>query len=134
MNHRKPTICLDFDGCIHRYRHGWREGTIYDEVVEGFFEWAFEAQESFKLTIYSSRSQDDNGIRQMREWLRIQTAHWRSHHESSVYAKTPLYIDFASHKPAAFLTIDDRALRFDGDWSVFKPEELLQFKSWASDP
>jgi len=29
------TVAIDFDGVLHRYSEGWKDGQIYDEPVEG---------------------------------------------------------------------------------------------------
>lgn len=39
-------------------------------------------------------------------------------------------ITFPTEKPPAMVTIDDRALRFTGEWSDFDPQKLLKLKPW----
>jgi hypothetical protein len=132
-----PIICIDFDGVIHRYSKGWQGGVIYDDAVSGFFEWARDAKKEFKLVIYSSRSKTPDGIEAMRAWLQVQLGQWR---KDSLYgtdgqADIELWTDdfeFASEKPPAFLTIDDRAVCFSGDWRspYLRPDALRRFKPW----
>lgn len=119
----KPILCIDFDGVIHSYDRGWQDGSIYGTVVPGFFEWAAVAQDHFRLVIYSSRSKGDAGRLAMGSWLaeRLRDR-----------AGPPIRFEMAAEKPAAFLTIDDRALTFNGDWSDarWQPESLRAFKPW----
>jgi hypothetical protein len=122
----KPILCLDFDGVIHRYSKGWQDGSIYDDVTEGFFDWAEKAKEYFKLVIYSSRSKTDEGVMQMSLWLQKQRSAWAN--KSGVTTITEF--EFAHEKPPAFLTIDDRALCFSGTWAIFDPQILRGFKPW----
>jgi hypothetical protein len=127
----KPILCIDFDGVIHSYERGWQGGEIYGTVTPGFFEWAGIAAQHFKLVIYSSRSKDPEQIFNMREWLRLQ---WDKAGGTSWTCSNDMLSDFefAHEKPPAFLTIDDRAVTFKGNWSAHSPEELLKFRPWTS--
>jgi len=133
----KPTICLDFDGCLHRYSKGWQDGKIYDDMVPGFFDWAEQARQYFKLMIYSSRSSKPGGIAEMREWLSRQFVLWAGRGAPGTVADASILtdIDFAVEKPPAFLTIDDRCIQFRGQWLTdpdLTPASLLAFKPWTN--
>jgi hypothetical protein len=128
----KPTLCIDFDGVINPYSRGWQDGSIYDaDVVPGFFEWAYVAQDHFRLVIYSSRSKTETGRRAMFSWLQERHGRWLTTSGKDKLGQILDY-EFASEKPAAFLTIDDRALTFNGDWydDAYWPEKLRAFKPW----
>lgn len=135
---KKPILCIDFDGVIHRYSKGWQDGEIYDEVTDGFFDWAIQAKQEFKLVIYSSRSKTEDGIAAMRKWLAEQLGAWR---KSTVYASEGQAdillmtddFEFAHEKPPAFLTIDDRAVCFEGKWNgiAMAPITLRHFRTWT---
>jgi len=114
---KKPILCLDFDGVIHSYERGWQDGEIYGTPTPGFREWAARAYGLFTLVIYSSRSKDPGGIFAIKEWM-------------SIHNVDQTLFEFAHEKPPAFLTIDDRALTFQGRWEEFDPALLLMFKPW----
>jgi hypothetical protein len=119
MTRLKQTLCLDFDGVIHSCEQGWQEGEIYGTLLPGFLDWLEEARQYFNIVIYSSRSATDEGRAAMAQWLTKQ-------------AGKPLTVEFAAVKPAAFLTIDDRALTFNGDWRdpIYAPDVLRGFQPW----
>jgi hypothetical protein len=127
----KPTICIDFDGVVHKYSKGWQNGVIYDDVVPGFFEWAEQAAKQFKLVIYSSRSIDEQGQNAMLVWMVEQRRLWRAA-GGKAETDAPLSFEFADKKPPAWVTIDDRAIRFTGDWSApaLAPDAIAAFKPW----
>jgi hypothetical protein len=129
----KPILCIDFDGVIHSYERGWQDGGIYGTATEGFFAWAIEAVKLFKLVVYSSRSKEPDGARLMSEAI----GKWsidaidagevpRDYDWSELFGD----LTFANEKPPAFLTIDDRAVQFTGDWSILDPVLLRSFKPW----
>lgn len=129
MSDFKPTLCIDFDGVIHSYENGWQNGVIYGTTTPGFWEWAEQAAKLFKLVVYSSRSKDPDMNTAMMLWLYEQRKAWRASGGTHT-VDDALSFEFSSEKPAAFLTIDDRAVRFDGDWSKLPPDELRKFKPW----
>lgn len=121
----KPIICVDFDGTIHLYSNGWQDGVLYDDAVPGFFDWAIGAQKTFKIVIYSSRSKTAEGREAMRTWIAREIV-------LAGYMAEDFDFTYANEKPAAFLTIDDRGLRFMGDWHdlALDPDALIQFRPW----
>ena len=125
---RLPILCLDFDGVIHDYKKGWQNGRIYGEVTPGFFEWAETAAQSFTLVIYSSRSKTAEGRAIMLEWLLEQA-------NKHGFPQLPGMFTFSAEKPPAYLTIDDRCVRFDGNWTApeLYPPQLRLFKPWMAD-
>ncbi|MDN3278802.1 hypothetical protein QWJ07_31385 [Frankia sp. RB7] len=128
MNENKPILCLDFDGVIHSYSSGWQGDTVIpDPVVPGFFEWAEQAAKAFRLVIYSSRSKNPDAITAMQFYLAEQRKVWRDA-GGKTETDAPLSFEFASEKPAAFLTIDDRAITFDGTWPSVSA--LRAFRPW----
>ncbi len=131
----KPTVCLDFDGVIHSYERGWQGGVIYGTAVPGFFRWATEAVKKLTLVVYSSRSKTPEGQAAMREAIGAWSKQAVLDGEvSGDYDWSHLFgaMQLAHEKPAAWLTIDDRAMQFLGNWSAagFQPDRLLDFKPW----
>ncbi len=120
-----PILCLDFDGVIHSYTTPWiNAATIPDPPVEGAIEFLLQALEHFTVVIYSSRSGQRGGIDAMVAWLKQHASDcWDNDDHDGL-----CNIEFASEKPAAFLTIDDRAICFDGTWPSI--ESLKSFKPW----
>ena len=127
----KPTICVDFDGVIHSYERGWQGGVIYGTVVPGFFEWLERVRYRFEVTVYSSRSKSEEGSIAMAAWFHEKRNEWiQAGGQRDPVA--PLTINFAHEKPAAWLTIDDRAICFMGDWDApeLSPDAMRAFKPW----
>ncbi len=125
---RKPILCLDFDGVLHSYTSGWKGADVIpDPPVDGAMDFIWKASEHFTIAIFSSRSNQVGGIRAMKAWL---TEHFRFFwaadrtHCDDVLAE----IEWPTEKPPAQITIDDRALTFEGVWPTI--EALKAFQPW----
>jgi len=126
---RRPTICVDFDGVIHSYTTGWHGvGKVADPPMSGAIDWLKEVLDSpgsegalykskVQVVIYSSRSQSRKGRRAMRMWF--------GEYLGWGYLAV---LKFPKKKPAAFLTIDDRAICFKGTFPTI--DQMLDFKPW----
>ena len=103
----KKAICFDFDGVIHKYSKGWCNGEIYDEPVEGVRDFINNLKKDYYIIISSARINDGylephEVVNQMYNWLK----------------KHDIYFDkITGKKPIAEAYIDDRAIKFDGDWN-----------------
>lgn len=138
---KNPIILVDFDGVIHSYVSGWKGiDIIFDDPVPGaikfiedhlpkiYSEYDYEGRTVLYLEkyegpivqIYSSRSKDQAGIKAMKAWLV----------DCGLDVRYLNYgvLQFPTEKPPAFLTIDDRAICFNGIFPT--TEEIMNFKSW----
>ncbi len=96
----QPTICVDFDGVIHKYSKGWNDGTIYDEPIEGAISSMAKLQrKGFRVVIFTAR----------REYLEIGL--WLKKHDVKKELNFNEMI-ITSTKLPAVAYIDDRAIRF----------------------
>lgn len=127
----KPILCLDFDGVIHSYTSGWKGADmIPDPPVPGAMAFIYDATEHFRVCIFSSRSNQPGGLTAMREWL---ARCLREYCGADILARDKLAeIEWPTEKPAALVTIDDRALTFDGTWPDY--ETLKAFQPWNKRP
>jgi hypothetical protein len=87
------------------------------------------ATEHFRVAVFSSRTNQPGGLLAMQDWFsNYFTQYWRNHaSQSEIDAKIAL-IEWPTDKPSAFLTIDDRAITFDGTWPSY--DKLKKFKPW----
>jgi hypothetical protein len=129
----KKIICVDFDGVIHGYRKGWQNGEIYDKPVPGAIDWLITmvCTTGIEIAIYSSRSKDPKLLAAMENWLRNEfvleigrEGLTTKQHAIEMFEQ----LTFPTQKPAAWLTIDDRAICFSG---VFPSKSQIEsFKPW----
>jgi hypothetical protein len=129
----KPILCLDFDGVLHSYESGWIEAHfVPDPPVPGAIDFLYEAIQHFDVKIYSSRSNHPGGVSAMATWIR----YWSSKHfgedREKANAITNAILNntgaFPTSKPNAMVTIDDRAINFDGNWPSMAA--LREFRPW----
>lgn len=126
----KPTVCIDFDGVVHSYTSGW---TALDVAPDPPVPGAFDAirrflDDGWQVAIFSSRSASPFGLAAMRNWLTL----WATAEdlETGCGMSWTQFVTFPQHKPPATISIDDRGLTFDGDWSQFVPASLRNFVPW----
>lgn len=109
-------VIFDFDGVIHSYASGWQGPTIIpDPPVPGIREAIKQIRKAgYRVIVVSTRCYSPGGIEAIRSWLQ--------HHGIEVD-------DVTGEKPPAVVSVDDRAITFDGH-----PETLLEkirtFRPW----
>lgn len=107
----KGTICIDFDGPIHRYSRGWQGGTLYDEPTPGAIDALIRLNEQgYKIVILTARDRD---------------THLKVHQyviDAFFNAGWTVPFTVTNTKPPAKLYIDDRGVRFG-----LKPEDGLDW-------
>lgn len=112
----RKILCLDFDGVIHSYMSGWKGvDVIPDPPVPGAIEFIKKASKVFDIHIFSSRCSSQSGMVAIYNYM---INNGLDHDMFTV----------SRDKPPAFLTIDDRAITFDGTWPDI--DMIQNFEPW----
>lgn len=97
---KRPTVALDFDGVL-------RASMLDDADTDGWVEGASEAlrrlSDTYRVIVFSCRCLTPGGAEDVWDWLRERGA------DELVHAVT-------ARKPDAVVYVDDKAVRFRGDW------------------
>ena len=93
----KPNICVDFDGVLNNYK-GYKGSDELYEPSTGAKEFLQKLSEKYTVIILSARTP-------------AKIYDWLIEHDLSQYV-----CDVTRTKPGAIAYIDDRALRFDGNY------------------
>jgi hypothetical protein len=126
--HWRPIVVVDFDCCIHGYESGWKgEDVAFDPPVPGAIEWLHSAVRHLDIHVHGARSATSAGRVCMQVYILGHAHRVFGNAEGSQLVEQ---LKFPEHKPPAFLTIDDRAITFDGRWASLDPQKLREFRPW----
>ena len=118
------TICIDFDGVIHDYSQGWQGVDVFNKIIEGADKATFLLKaKGWTIIIYTTR----NDTPALREFLDANKIRFD-------------YINYNPNQPKgsengkiiADVYLDDRGIRFDGDWQE-AINAILNFVPWQSE-
>lgn len=114
MPDNRPIVCVDLNGVLDRYT-GWKDADHWDEPREGAAEFLRRLRaDGYRVVVFTTRYADH-----VREWLAV---HGLAEHVDEV----------TDRKPPAHVFVDDRAVRFTGDFAATL-EEIGRFTAhWES--
>jgi hypothetical protein len=110
------TIAIDFDGVIHAYSKGWRDGSIYDEPMRGAFD-AIRSLMGQGIAVFVHTTRPPKPVAR---WIEQRTGYgiecttqvhplpWKR----TFWNQTGVLLVTQKKLPAV-VYIDDRALRFE---------------------
>jgi hypothetical protein len=117
-------IAVDFDGVLHDYTEGWKDGSIYGEFMPGAVSALTKLMARYAVFVHTTRSP-----RQVAYWIEDRSGHafeceplpwwkpWRRfHNQQGLLLVT-------NRKLPAVAYIDDRAVKFV-DWDQALAEVL----------
>lgn len=102
----KQTVAFDFDGVIHKYSQGWKDGSIYDELNLELIKYMISLLDKYHVIIYSTR----NAQQIVKELNKLKLCKFRTF--NGIFWNSDKVIGVTNVKPAAILYVDDRAFEY----------------------
>lgn len=106
----KRTILIDLDGVLNTYTGGFDKDFI-PPIKEGAKEFLEKLSENFELKLFTTRN-------------KMLASKWLVENDIDKF-----FVDITNTKDLAWLYIDDRCLKFDGEFSSLE-EQINNFKPW----
>jgi len=103
-------IGIDFDGVIHKCSKGFYDGTIYDPPIEGAREALERLSKKFVIIMYSAKARKDRMLIEGKTGIEL-IWEWLEKYDMKQFVK-----EVTAEKPRAVFYIDDKAVRFEGNW------------------
>ena len=106
-------VCFDFDGVIHKYSEGWKDGSIYDDYNKEILDFMLLVQK-LEIPIFICSTREPM---QIINWWNKQ-GFWCEAikiSDTETFWKDTKYIGVTNKKLPAQLYIDDRAYRYTGE-------------------
>ncbi len=95
------TIGVDFDGVIHKYSEGWKDGEIYDIPTYGVVSALAKLIElGYEILIFSTRCNTEQGRKDIAQYMKKYGIPY-----SKIYD--------GKGKPLMILLIDDNVIRYE---------------------
>ena len=95
MEKHKPVVCIDFDGVLNNYKF-YDPDNLFD-MRPGAYDFIMKLSVIYRVVILTARDTE-----KVKEWLR----------------ENDIVVDEVTNvKPPAVCYVDDRAVRFDGDFN-----------------
>ena len=116
----KPCVCLDFDGVIHAYERWTGKTDIPNPPVDGIEEFLQTLKNrGYDIAVVSARADEEAGRLAIIQWMKAHGLYdyvWR----------------VSDAKPAAVAYVDDRGVRFNGDFAeaLAEIEDLKSSGNW----
>lgn len=109
---KRNKILIDLDGVLNTYNGTYNENNI-PEIKEGAKEFLTDLSNDYEIILFTSRN-------------KILSSKWLIENGIDKYIS-----DITDRKELSLLYIDDRCIRFEGNYKKLR-EEINKFKTWYS--
>lgn len=132
------TVVIDFDGPLHDYLDGWKDGTVYGNPVEGSGDALEIFMAGYAVVIGTARADLGAVAAAIRRWYNVQTVIDTPAGRCQFWTVRGAVL-VTNRKLPAVAYVDDRAYRFvpgAGDAFGWQPllGEFIHDHGWLSEP